>query len=296
MLIAALEVGGENLICSIGSREGNVMQRATFASGAPEAAIVQAIEFFRMFDVKALGVGSFGPLDLDPTSATYGYITGTPKAGWAHFPLLPALRESLGVPVEIDTAVNAAALAEHRMGAGRGARSMLYLSVGAGIGGGLIIGGQPLHGMTHPELGHMLVVPEEGDILPDGACPFHRHCAEGMASVPALEKRWGLPPQLMTEDHPAWALEAAYIAQLCANTVLMVSPERIVLGGSVMKPHLYPMIRKRTLSLLGGYVENERITEEGMQQYIVPAQLGINAGVTGALLLGAQALQLQERE
>lgn len=296
MLIAALEVGGDHLICSIGSPQGSVMQRATFAADAPEHAIPQAIAFFRMFDVRALGIGSFGPLDLDPASKTYGDITGTPKAEWAHYPLLRTLTDALGIPAEIDTAVNAAALAEHRMGAGRGARSTLYVSVGAGIGGGLIVGGQPLHGLTHPELGHMIVVPEKGDPMPEGICPFHRRCAEGMASGPAMEKRWGLSPRLMTEDHPAWALEAAYIAQLCANAVVMMSPERMILGGSVMKPHLYPMIRERTLDLLGGYVGHDLLTQEGIERYIVPSELGINACVTGALLLGAHALEMQERE
>ena len=139
----------------------------------------------------------------------------------------------------------------------------------------------------------MFIAPAEGDPLENGVCPFHTHCLEGLASAPAMEKRWGLPPRLMTDDHPAWALEAQYLAQMCANAVLMLSPEIIVLGGEVMQAHpaLYAMVREQTLRLLGGYVGSRRITPEGMERYIVPPKLGMNAGVTGALLLGAQTLE-----
>ncbi len=298
MLIGALEVGGTNVIASIGNPQRGVMQRASFATAAPQETMAQVVEFFKMFDIKALGIGAFGPLDLNPASKTYGYITGTPKEEWRDYPLLPALRDALNVPTEIDTAVNAAALAENRAGAGKGTKNMLYVTVGSGIGGGLLIGGVPVHGLVHPELGHMIITPLAQDALPDGVCPFHKHCLEGLASSAAMEKRWGLPPRLMTQDHPAWALEAAYLSQMCANATLMLSPEIIVLGGAVMQhnPMLYSIIRERTLRLLGGYVASDRMTEEGMDKYIVPPQLGINAGVTGALLLGAQALEMHERE
>lgn len=286
------------MIASIGNAQRGVMQRATFATTTPGETLEKVVDFFKMFEIRALGIGAFGPLDLNPASKTYGYITGTPKALWQNVPLLPMLRDALGVPTEIDTAVNAAALAENRMGAGRGAKNMLYVTVGSGIGGGIIAGGMPLRGLVHPELGHMMVAPLAQDDMPDGVCPFHRHCLEGLASEAAMEKRWGLAPQLMTPDHPAWALEAAYLAQLCANAILMLSPEVIVLSGAVMQlnPALYPMIRRETLRLLGGYVGSDKVTQEGMESYIVPAQLGINAGVTGALLLGAQVLEMHERE
>ena len=290
MLIAALEAGGNTMTCSIGTPQQGVMQRASIQTTSPEATIPQIVEFIQKFEVGALGIGSFGPLDLNPASPTYGYITGTPKAGWRNYPLLPSLRDALGIPMEIDTATNTAALAEHRMGAGKGAKVMLYVTVGSGVGGGSVVNGPPLHGLVHPELGHMIVDVQEGDPMPDGICPFHRHCLEGMASAPAIEKRWGLSAKLMTEDHPAWALEAAYLAQMCANAVVMLSPEVIVLGGLVMQhAPLYAMIRRETLRLLGGYVD--RITKENIDRYIVPPTLGINAGVTGALLLGAQALE-----
>jgi len=292
MLIGALEAGGTNMTASIGSVERGVMQRASFQTGAPETTIPQIIEFFRMFDIKALGIGAFGPLNLNPASPCYGHIAGTPKEEWRGYPLLSVLRGQLGVPAAIDTAVNAAALAENRLGAGQGTENMLYVTVGSGIGGGVIVGGEPMRGLVHPELGHMLVHPLAQDTMPDGVCPFHRHCLEGLASAPAMERRWGLPPRLMTQDHPAWALEAEYLAQMCVNAIVMFSPEIIVLGGAVMQlnPALYPMIRERTLALLGGYVDSPRLTQEGIEGYIAAPKLGINAGVAGALLLGAQAL------
>ncbi|MBQ4266144.1 MAG: ROK family protein [Clostridia bacterium] len=298
MLIGAIEAGGTNMIVSIGNVQRGVMQRASFPTAAPEETISRIVEFIRMFDVKALGIGSFGPLDLNPASATYGCITDTPKRQWKGYPLMPVLRDMLGVPAKIDTAANVCALAENRKGAGVGAKNMLYVAVGAGIGGGLIVGGKPLHGLVHPELGHMIAAPLEGDPMKEGVCPFHRHCLEGLASAPAMEKRWGLSYKLMSDDHPAWQLEAKYIAQLCANAITMFSPEMIVLGGEVMQhqPALYAAVRRETLSLLGGYIGSPMITAQGMNGYIVAPRLGINAGVTGALLLGAQALEEEESE
>ena len=295
MLIGALEAGGTKMVCSIGSPQGNVLQRASFPTASPEVTVAQIVDFISKFNVEALGIGSFGPLDLNPDSPAYGSITLTPKLEWQGYPLLRELESRLGGPAEIDTDVNAAALAEYQKGAGVGLSSLLYVTVGTGVGGGLIIGGEPVHGLVHPELGHMLLAPQEGDPMPDGVCPFHRHCLEGLASGPAMEKRWGLPAKLMTDDHPAWALEAQYLAQMCANMIVTISPEIIVLGGEVMQTHpaLYRMIREETLRLLGGYVGSQKITPEGMTAYIVPPKLGMNAGVTGALLLGAQALEAE---
>lgn len=295
MLIGALEAGGTKMVCSIGNPQGGVLQRASFPTLSPEVTVPQIVEFIGKFDVKALGIGSFGPLDLNPASPTYGSITLTPKTEWQNYPLLSVLKEKLGVPAGIDTDVNAAALAEFTMGAGKGLSSLLYVTVGTGVGGGLVIGGQLVHGLVHPELGHMILAPLEGDAMPDGVCPFHRHCLEGLASGPAIEKRWGLSAKLMTEDHPAWELEAAYLAQMCANMIVTMSPEVIVLGGGVMQQmHLFPRIREKTLALLGGYVSSPRITPEGMNSYIVPPALGVNSGVIGALLLGARAMEAQK--
>lgn len=292
MFIGALEAGGTKMVCSIGTPQGDVLQRASFPTLTPEETVPQIVDFIRKFDVAALGIGSFGPLDLNPTSPTYGNITLTPKLEWKGYPLLSELQRQLNVPAEIDTDVNAAALAEYEMGAGKGLGSLLYVTVGTGVGGGLIIGGKMVHGLVHPEIGHMLLVPQEDDPMPDGVCPFHRHCLEGLASGPAIEQRWGLSAKLMTEDHPAWELEAMYLAQMCANMILTVSPEIIVLGGGVMQQmHLFPRIREKTLEILNGYVASPKITKEQIDEYIVPPGLGVNSGVTGALLLGARALQ-----
>lgn len=292
MLIGALEAGGTKMVCSIGTPKGGVLQRASFPTLTPEATIPQIVDFITKFEVEALGIGSFGPLDLNPDSPTYGHITKTPKKEWEGYPLMPELQKRVGVPTMIDTDVNAAALAEYKMGAGMGKGSLLYVTVGTGIGGGIIAGGQIVHGLVHPELGHMILAPEESDPMPDGICRFHRHCLEGLASGPAIEKRWGLSAKLMTYDHPAWELEATYLAQMCANATMILSPEVIVLGGGVMQQaHLFPRIREKTLALLGGYVASGKLTPEGIDSYIVPPALGINSGVTGALLLGAQAIE-----
>lgn len=291
MLIGALEAGGTKMVCSIGNPQGGVLQRASFPTATPEVTIPQIVDFIGKFDIAALGIGSFGPLDLNKKSPTYGHITLTPKLAWKNYPLMPELQRQLGVPTGIDTDVNAAALAEWKMGAGKGLGSLLYVTVGTGIGGGLILEGKLVHGLVHPELGHMLVDVAENDPMPDGVCPFHRHCLEGMASGPSMEKRWGISSKLMTDDHPAWEMEATYLAQMCANATLMFSPEIIVLGGGVMqRSFLFPKIRSKTLSLLGGYVGSEKLTEKGIDSYIVPPQLGVNSGVTGAILLGVQAL------
>jgi len=291
MLIGALEAGGTNMICSIGNREGSVLQRASFPTRTPENTLPKVAEFFRMFEIQALGVGSFGPLNLDEQSEDYGSILNTPKTEWRNFPLLAALKRELHVPMAIDTAVNAAALAEHRLGAGKGMCSLLYVTVGAGVGGGVIAGGEPVHGLVHPELGHMLMTPSADDSMPEGICPYHAHCLEGLASGPAIERRWGLPSRLMTDDHPAWRLEAHYLAQMCVNAIVSFSPEVIVLGGGVMsRGVLYEMIRREVLEMLGGYVASEKLAPQGISSYIVPPALGMNSGVVGALLLGARAL------
>ena len=240
--------------------------------------------------VSAVGVSA-------PGGIYEGDVTGTIHRGGAltfmdGCPLGKLMREALGVPVAVNNDGKCCALGEYAAGALRGTRFGVVLAIGTGIGGGLVIDGKVVHGLVHPEMGHMLLAPQEGDSMPDGVCPYHRHCLEGLASGPAIEKRWGLSAKLMTEDHPAWELEATYLAQMCVNMIVTVSPEVIVLGGGVMQQmHLFPQIRERVLKLLGGYVSSPSITPEGIDSYIVPPALGVNSGVIGALLLGAQALE-----
>ena len=288
-IYGALEAGGTKMVCSIGNENCEVLERISIPTGYPEDSIPEIINYFRSREICALGIGSFGPLDLDRKSRTYGHITSTPKPGWENYPLLPMLAEALDVPAEMDTDVNAAALAEIKMGAAKGLRSCLYVTVGTGVGGGVIAEGNLVHGLVHPELGHMLLRPAEGDPTPDGFCPYHKGCLEGLAAGPAIEKRWGVSAKDLPDDHIAWKVESEYLAQMCVNAIVAFSPEKIVLGGGVMhKMHLFPMIRKRTQELLGGYVRCSMITEK-IDEYIVSPGLGDNSGVTGALLLALEA-------
>ena len=291
MRLGALEAGGTKMVCAIGDEHGNVIERYSLPTRGGDETVREIIEYFRAHPVEALGVSSFGPLNLDPASPEYGNITTTPKAGWANYPLRRNLAEALGVPVGIDTDVNGAALAEARIGAGRGVDSLVYYTIGTGIGGGAVVNGQLLHGLVHPEMGHMLLRPVENDPAPHGFCPYHDGCLEGMAKGPAIEKRWGKPAAELPEDHIAWEIEAEYLAQMCVNTIVVLSPKMIVLGGGVMhQMHLFPRIRKRTQELLNGYVAHSAILEN-IDAYIVPPALGDNAGAAGSLLLALDALK-----
>ena len=238
----------------------------------------------------AVGVGSFGPLDLRPGSPTYGYVAATPKPGWPYANLLGPIREALNLPVALDTDVNAAALGEHRWGAGVGLDSLVYITVGTGIGGGAVVAGRPLHGASHPEMGHGRI-PHDREVDPfEGFCPYHVDCLEGLASGPAIEARWGHPAELLPEDHPAWDLEAGYLAAGIANIVLILSPHRIVVGGGVMKQrHIFPMIRERVVELLHGYGITEDIVS-AIDDYIVPPALGDDSGIAGAFALAEMAV------
>lgn len=290
MRLGALEAGGTKMVCSVGNENGDVFSRVSFPTLTPETTLPELIGFFSDKQIDALGIASFGPIDLHRNSPTYGYITSTPKAGWTDYPLLPEMQKALGVPVGFDTDVNAAALAEHRLGAAKGLSSCLYVTVGTGIGGGLVTENRVVHGLTHPEFGHFWMRPHPDDPAPHGFCPFHDGCVEGMANGPAIEKRWGKKAQELAPDHPAWTLESYYLAQMCATAVVVFSPEKIILGGGVMQQaHLFPRIRAQARDMLGGYVRSPAILEN-IDDYIVPPGLGVNSGVVGALLLAAEML------
>ena len=219
---------------------------------------------------------------------------------WMHQPwkyssvILDYFKDVLRVPIAIDTDVNAAALAEWKLGAARGLNGCVYFTVGTGIGGGVVSGGKIIHGLVHLELGHVLLRPMPNDPLPQGVCPFHIGCAEGLACGVAMERRWGSRAEELPNDHPAWELEADYLAQLCADAVVCYSPERIVMGGGVMhNPILLPMIRQKTTALLGGYVKDAALAD-GLETYIVAPGLGDNSGAVGALLLAAEAIDREQ--
>ena len=291
MLFGTLEAGGTKMVLSIGNEQNELIEQTSIPTEDPAKTIPVMIDWFRGKGIAALGIGTFGPVDLKKESPTYGWITKTPKPGWSDKPLLPPLQEALDVPALIDTDVNAAALAEWKLGAARGLNSCLYVTVGTGIGAGLVIEGKLVHGLVHPEFGHMLLRQEEKDPTPDGFCPYHKGCLEGLASGPAIEKRWGRKAYDLPEDHEAWNLEAAYLAQMCMDAVCGFSPEKIILGGGVMQQkHLFPLIRKKTLELLNGYVQAKEILED-IDSYIVEPGLGTKSGATGALLLAKKALQ-----
>lgn len=289
ILYGTLEAGGTKMVLSVGNDRNELTEQAVIPTEAPEITIPKIISWFRRKNIKALGIGTFGPVDLNLASPTYGWITKTPKPGWGMTPLLPPLRDALGIPARIDTDVNAAALAEWQLGAAKGLNSCMYVTVGTGIGAGLVIEGNLVHGLMHPELGHMLLRPEPNDQTSVGFCPYHAGCAEGLASGPAILKRWGRKASELPPDHEAWELEAAYLAQLCANAVCAFSPEKIILGGGVMQQeHLFPRIREKTLKLLNGYIGSEQLLER-IDTYIVAPGLGTKSGAVGALLLAKQA-------
>lgn len=294
MRLGTLEAGGTKMVLSVGSEKNELLEQTSIPTEAPAKTIPAMIDWFKTRNIEALGIGTFGPADLNPKSPTYGYITSTPKPGWSNQPLLPALRDALKVPALIDTDVNAAALAEWKLGAAKGRGSCVYVTVGTGVGAGLVVEGNLVHGLIHPEMGHMLLQPAKNDPTPDGFCPFHSGCLEGLACGPAIEKRWGKKAYELPPDHEAWELEAWYLAQMCMNVICTLSPEKIILGGGVMQQkHLFPMIHKKTQELLNGYVRHEAILEH-IENYITEPGLGTKSGATGALLLAKQAAGIED--
>lgn len=290
-VFGGIEAGGTKFVCGIG-RGPEDLRTAQFATTTPEETIRTTVDWFREQAggrLEAIGIGSFGPIDLDPHSRTFGFITSTPKLVWQNCDFAGAIRRALGVPVGIDTDVNAAALGEARWGAAQGFSDSLYLTVGTGIGGGAIVHGRVLHGMLHPEMGHM---PVPHDLSKDpypGNCPYHGDCLEGLACGPAMEARWGLSAPALPDAHPAWTLEAHYLALALAGWIYTLSPKRILLGGGVMqRSHLFDLIRKELAALLNGYIRTSEVMD-GLDRYIIPPRLGSQAGVLGALVLAEAA-------
>jgi fructokinase len=285
-IYGGVETGGTWVVCALGTGPDDISAEETFATGEPGPTLERIAAFFERGPRPAtIGIGSFGPVDLDPGSPTWGHVTSTPKPGWAHTPVAPVLAERLGLPVRFDTDVTTAALAEHRWGAARGAHSMCYLTVGTGIGAGLVIDGRPVHGLVHPEVGH-LRIPHDRDRDPfAGACPSHGDCWEGLAAGGAIGQRWGANPRELADDHPAWALEAEYVALGILAIVLVASPQRVVVGGGVMaRPGLLDAVRARLVELNAGYLETPMMGE-GIGSYVVAPALGERAGVLGAIAL-----------
>ncbi len=287
-LCGGVETGGTWCVCAVGTGPEDIAAEEQFPTAAPEETLDRIVEFFRAAPepLAAVGIGSFGPVDLDPGSATWGHVTTTPKPGWRHVAVAPVIRERLEVPVAFDNDVDAAAVGEHRWGAGQGIDSLCYLTVGTGIGAGLLSGGRPWHGLVHPEVGHIRVPRAAGDD-PEfaGVCPVHGDCWEGLATGPAIARRWGADPKTIPEDDPAWELEAEYLALGILSLVLIASPERVIVGGGVMEQaRLLPMVRRHVRRLLAGYLEAPALNAE-IEHYLVAPGLGDRAGVLGAIAL-----------
>lgn len=291
-MLGGIEAGGTKFVCGIG-RGPDDLRTAQFPTSSPEVTLASVTAFFREqagADLDSVGIGSFGPVDLDRTSPSFGHITSTPKPGWANFDLVGAIQAGLGVPVEFDTDVNAALLGEARWGAAQGLSDAVYITIGTGIGGGAMVHGQVVHGLVHPEMGHLRIPHDLARDPYPGSCPYHGDCLEGLACGPAMQARWGAPAAVLAADHPAWALEAHYLALGLVNLAVTLSPRRFLLGGGVMQqPHLFGLVRQEFGDLLNRYVQHPEVIER-LEEYIQPPRLGGRAGVLGTLVLAEQAL------
>lgn len=288
-MYGGVEAGGTKFVCVVGSGPGDLQAEARFPTTQPEETLNHVIAFFQEHsspsELAAIGIASFGPVDLNLNSPTYGYITTTPKPGWANTDIVGPLQQALGVPVIFDTDVNGAALGEYRWGAAIGADPCLYITLGTGVGGGAIVNGLPLHGLLHPEMGHIRLPHDWARDPFPGVCPFHGDCFEGLASGTAMNRRWNIRAENLPEDHPAWELEAHYIAQAVSNLVCTLSPQKVVLGGGVMQNlGLFPLVHRQVRELLNGYIASPAILDH-IEDYIVPPGLGNQAGGLGSIAL-----------
>lgn len=289
MILGALEAGGTKMVCAIGNEQGEVLERISIPTVSPKETMPRMIDFFREHHIEALGIGCFGPINPVKGTKTYGYITSTPKLAWQNYNIVGAFEQALDCPVGFDTDVNASMLGEIIFGAARGLDSCIYVTIGTGVGVGVYVNGGLLHGMMHPEAGHILLQRHPEDSY-GGKCPFHGHCLEGMAAGPAIEERWGSKGTDLAARREVWELEAYYIAQACVNYTLVYAPRRIILGGGVMhQEQLFPMIRRQFGELMAGYVRTPEL--EDMDSYIVPCSLNDNQGIMGCLQLAVEELK-----
>jgi fructokinase len=286
VLFGGVETGGTWCVCALGSGPHDLIRVERFRTERPNATIDRIVAFFAGGDQpEAIGVGAFGPLDLDRGSPGWGSVTTTPKPGWGGVPLARRLQERLDLPVAIDTDVAASGIAEYRWGAGRGVRHLCYLTVGTGIGGALLADGRPHHGLIHPEPGHLRIPHDRGRDPFAGSCPRHGDCWEGLASGTAIAARWGHEGDELGPDHPGWELVAEYLAVGLASIVFVASPQRIVAGGGVLEqPGLLDRVRVRLRALVAGYLPTPLLEDE-IERYLVAPELGDDAGVLGALAL-----------
>lgn len=293
MKIGALEAGGTKMVCAVGTENGEILDRVSIPTQTPEITVPALVEYFKKHEIEALGIGTFGPVDLNKASKTYGFITTTPKLAWRNYDLLGAFKKEFPIPIGLDTDVNASALGEAYYGCTKGVRNSIYITVGTGVGVGICVDGLPVHGMLHPEAGHILLKRHPEDTY-TGKCPYHPDCLEGLAAGPAIEERYGKKAYELAERKDVWELEAYYIAQALVNFTLTVSPERIVLGGGVMhQEQLLPLIREKYQEFLNGYLMTPQLS--CLEEYIVPASLQDNQGVLGCIRLACMALEENQK-
>ena len=292
MRIGGLEAGGTKMVCAIGNEKGEVLERISVPTLTPDETFPRMIAYFKERKIETLGIGSFGPVDLNRKSTTYGCITRTPKKGWAGVNFVGRMQDALHIPVGFDTDVNAAILGEVTWGAAKGCDPAIYITVGTGVGVGVYANGALVHGLVHPEGGHILLQKNPKDSY-KGCCPFHENCVEGLASGPAILGRYGKEAKELAENAKVWDLESDYLAQAIVNYIMMYSPQKIILWGGVMhQTALFPMIRKKVQTLINGYVDHPEILQH-MDDYIVAPGLGENPGVLGSVKLGLLALENQ---
>ena len=285
MILGGIELGGTKMVCAIGNENGEVLDRYVVPTTEPKETLDKLLDYFKDKNIDSLGVGSFGPIDLNKQSSTYGYITTTPKPGWANIDVVGAFK-SLNVPIGFDTDVNAACLGEVTYGAGKGIDSVIYGTIGTGIGFGVYLDGRLVHGLMHTETGHMLLTKHELDKDFHGPCPYHDNCFETLASGPSIEKRYGKKAEYLQDNEDVWKLESYYIGQALCNCVMCYSPKKIILGGGVMHNKLlFELVREETLKNINGYIKKEEILTD-IDNYIVFPELGDNSGILGAMELG----------
>jgi len=284
-MLGAIEAGGTKFVCAVSDDDLNIVDKVTIPTTHPEETFGEVFAFFDAYDLKAIGIGSFGPIDVNKNSTSYGYITTTPKRLWRNTDFVGAFQERYQIPIGWNTDVNAAALGEVTFGAAKDKDSCVYITVGTGIGGGAVVNGEPLSGYGHPEMGHFYPPRHKKDAY-EGFCDYHGACLEGLAAGPAIEGRYGVKGEELPADHEAWELEAHYLAHAAMAYTTILGPESIIFGGGVMQQdHLFPLIRKHFEELLGDY-----LTLPPLDDYIIPTGLGNDSGILGSLLLAKQAL------
>lgn len=288
--LGAIETGGTKIVCAVGYEDGTVLDQISIKSEDPEVTMKNVIDYFKDKNVEAIGVAAFGPVGIEKGLPTYGKILNTPKLRWKNFDVLGTLKKALDVPMEIETDVAGSCLGEVTFGDSKGLKNVVYITIGTGIGAGVYSQGNMVHGMLHPEVGHM-IIPKRVDDKGESACPFHDSCLEGLAAGPSIEKRWGTKgDELNDSNEEVWELEAHYLAVSIVNLIYTLCPERIILGGGVMHHNvLFPMIREKVLNMINGYLDIEGL--KNIDSYIVPASLNGAQGIVGCLELARRAIE-----